>query len=721
MSETVSPALIRCGVAGVGYLGQHHARIYSKMPGAVLAGIFEPNRERAHEIASKYGCPVFETLEALADACDAISIVVPTDRHRDVALPLLARGKHLLIEKPICTTLDEAREILSAASKSGSLVQVGHIEHFNPVMKWLEKEVHQPRLIIADRLAPYQPRGTEVGVTLDLMIHDIGIVLALARSKVVSVEATGMRVMSATEDIASARITFESGCVANLTTSRVSHEKMRRIQVFQPSALLTMDFMNQEGWLVKKVGNTLQREHVPLVKDEPLRAELESFLDSVRKASAPQISGEFGRDALGIALQVSSQIRRTFGGENLAPVTQIVTAASANRRVTSRTFLRPPESGKVDLLVIAGEHSGDQHAAAAVRKLLRRQPDARICALGGPALREAGAQLLLDMTLTSVVGLAEVLRHFGHFHRIYTKTIDWIATYQPKAVCFVDYPGLNLRIASALKRKGISVKGGGNVRTLYYISPQVWAWKAKRRFLMADVLDQLGVIFPFEVDVFSDTSLKPDFLGHPFAQDGYANPVAYAPDAPVLILPGSRNATIDRNLPVMLETFERLRKDLPSVRGAIIFPDEMRRARIAGHLAQHPSLTGAIELRPHTVTTTGAAVLVSSGTISLQCALAGIPGALAYKTSPITYFAAKRFVKLQHIGMPNLLHPEPVYREYIQGEATPEALSADLREALTVPARRSRMQAAAKALHDSLAPAPTQDPAAWLAKALDLS
>lgn len=709
---------IRCGVAGVGYLGQHHARIYASTPGAILAGIFEPNPERAAEIAAKYGCQVFRTLEELAEGCDAISVVVPTDRHRDVALPLLARGRHLLIEKPLCVNLEEAREILEAARKTGARVQVGHIEHFNPVMTWLAKEVHQPRLILAERLAPYQPRGTEVGVTLDLMIHDIGIVLALARSPVVKVEATGLRVLSQTEDIANARITFASGCVANLTTSRVAHEKLRRLQVFQPSALLTMDFMGQEGWLVKKQGSVLQREHVPLEKVEPLRAELESFLRSVREQTAPEISGEFGRDALGIALQVTAQIRATFGGENLAPVKQVVTAASANRRVGSRTFLRPPESGRVDLLVIAGEHSGDQHAAGAVRGLLARKPELRVCALGGPALRAAGAQLLLDMTLTSVVGAVEVARHFLHFQRVFFKTLDWIATYQPTAVCFVDYPGLNLRLARALRERGVSLKGGGNVKTLQYIAPQVWAWKEKRRFSMAEDLDGLGVIFPFEVGVFRDTTLPVEFLGHPYAEPGVFSPVSHDPAGPLLILPGSRNATVERNLPVMLAAFREVLRQQPGRRAVIVYPDEQRRRLIGKLLAAEGEVSSAVELRPHGESTAGSACLVSSGTIALQCALAGIPGALAYRTNPVTYFLAKRLVKVKHIGMPNILREEVVYREYLQAAATPAALAADLQEIWTRPQRAEKLARVAQELREQLAPKGALEPTAWLLREL---
>src|SRR5947208_7092896 len=175
---------IKCGVVGVGSLGQHHARIYAALPGAELAGIYEANDARAAEIAAKYHCRRFATLDELGEACDAVSIVVPTDQHAAVALPLLVKGCHLLIEKPICASLAEAEQVLAAARAHGALVQVGHIEHFNPVMGFLEKEVSAPQFITAERLAPFTPRGTEVGVVLDLMIHDIGIVLELVRSPV---------------------------------------------------------------------------------------------------------------------------------------------------------------------------------------------------------------------------------------------------------------------------------------------------------------------------------------------------------------------------------------------------------------------------------------------------------------------------------------------------------------------------------------------------------
>ncbi|HEY4300239.1 MAG TPA: Gfo/Idh/MocA family oxidoreductase [Candidatus Didemnitutus sp.] len=319
---------IRCGVAGVGSLGQHHARLYASLPGATLAGIFETNDSRAAEICAKYNCPRFATLGELGASCEAVSVVVPTDRHAEVALPLLALGCHLLIEKPICASLEEAGQVLAAAQKADRLVQVGHVEHFNPVMSYLEKHVGRPQYITTERLAPYQPRGTEVGVVLDLMIHDIGIVLALVKSPIRKVDSVGVSVLSATEDIANARVEFENGCVANLSASRMSLKKSREIRVFQDNAYLSLDFMNQTGHLVKKsdliayglklkVGlakagdaSSVPVLEIPIEKGEPLAIELAHFIESVRETRQPKVGGAFARSALEVAITVTQQIRR---------------------------------------------------------------------------------------------------------------------------------------------------------------------------------------------------------------------------------------------------------------------------------------------------------------------------------------------------------------------------------------------------------------------------
>ena len=319
---------IRCGVAGVGSLGQHHARIYASLPGATLAGIYDTSVARAAEIAEKLGCRRFESIDELAAVCDAVSVVVPTDLHEKVALQLLAAGCHLLIEKPLCASLDEAERVLAAAKAKNALVQVGHVEHFNPVMAFLEKEASRPQYITAERLGTYQVRGTEVGVVLDLMIHDIGIVLALVKSPIAKIDSVGINVLSKTEDIANARIEFENGCVANLSASRMSLSKAREIRIFQDNAYLSLDFMNQSGHLVRKsdiiafglkmkiglvtAGDTssIPVHQIPIEKGEPLALELAHFVDSVSRSRQPKVGAALGKSALEVAIAITEQIKK---------------------------------------------------------------------------------------------------------------------------------------------------------------------------------------------------------------------------------------------------------------------------------------------------------------------------------------------------------------------------------------------------------------------------
>jgi predicted dehydrogenase len=202
--------------------------------------------------------------------------------------------------------------MLKQAKKSGTILQVGHIEHYNPVMAFLEEQVDCPKYLTVERLAPFQPRGTEVGVVLDLMIHDIGIVMALIASPIQSVDAIGVRVLSPTEDIANARLVFENGCVANLSASRVSEKKAREIRVFQESGYLSLDFMNQKGHLIRKNESSLEKSEVPVEKGEPLALELEAFVGCVRESSTPKTDGVFGKSALEVALSVTKQIQSAW-------------------------------------------------------------------------------------------------------------------------------------------------------------------------------------------------------------------------------------------------------------------------------------------------------------------------------------------------------------------------------------------------------------------------
>ena len=306
--EKIRKEKIACGVAGVGYLGQHHARIYHELDVSEFIGFYEPNEQAAQKIKEAYSVKRFSSLEELAKECDAVSVVCPTDLHAEVSIPLLDYGCHLLVEKPLCTSSTEAELILSRAKENKLIVQVGHIEHYNPVMDFLEEAVDAPKYLTVDRLAPFQPRGTEVGVVLDLMIHDIGIALALVSSPLKSVDAIGVRVLSQTEDIANARLVFENGCVANLNASRVSEKKAREIRVFQDSGYLSLDFMNQKGHFIQKKGMQLEKNEVPVEKGEPLALEIASFLDCVLEAKTPKTDGSFGKSALEVALTVTKKI-----------------------------------------------------------------------------------------------------------------------------------------------------------------------------------------------------------------------------------------------------------------------------------------------------------------------------------------------------------------------------------------------------------------------------
>ncbi len=300
---------INCGVIGVGYLGAHHARIYSEMETVQLVGVVDSNPERAEEIANRYHCSVFPTAEALAQQCDALSVVTPTSTHASVAIPLLEHGCHLLVEKPLCTNLNEAEQMIQAAQKHQCYLQVGHVEHYNPVYRFLATHIQKPKYIVADRLAPFPNRNTDVGVTLDLMIHDLGIVLQLVKSPIQSIEAIGVNVMSKNvEDIANARIRFENECIANFNTSRVSAKKERTIRIFQPEGYLSIDFMEQRGHRMWKEDGQILNEEIPFHKAEPLRVELNSFIDCILKAHQPEVDGYLARSALEVALSITHQI-----------------------------------------------------------------------------------------------------------------------------------------------------------------------------------------------------------------------------------------------------------------------------------------------------------------------------------------------------------------------------------------------------------------------------
>ena len=381
------------------------------------------------------------------------------------------------------------------------------------------------------------------------------------------------------------------------------------------------------------------------------------------------------------------------------------------------------EEGGVDVLFIAGEHSGDEHAARVVRALRARRPQLRIAALGGPALREAGVSLLFDMTRFSAVGLVEVLAHYGFYRKLFARTLDWIRRHRPRLVCFVDYPGFNLRLAGKLRDEGLSRCGGGEIALCFYISPQIWGWKAGRRFKMARTLDSVGVIFPFEVECYRDTSLEARFVGHPFVSPEYTAPVRNAMAGPVLLLPGSRPKAVRKIFPVLLKAWRLFCRTHPGCEAVVLHPGEPVRGVLAAQLERNADLAGSVRLVERGGGVQEAsATLTSSGTMSLSLALAGIPGAIVYRANALTWLVGRQLVKgVEYLGIANILLQRAAWPEYLQEDAHPAALAARLAACIEDPAVALAAQEDAAALYAMLGGGLEScvSPADWLLEFLD--
>lgn len=299
---------VKIGVVGVGAIGRNHARIYSELENAELVAIYDQDAELAARLAEEFGSTAVASLAELIGKVDAASVSTPTVTHLEVAGALLAANRDVLVEKPISDSLENARVLVDLAHSKGRVLQVGHIERFNPVMAQLETCLNQPVFIESHRLSPFPKRSLDIGVVLDLMIHDLEIILHLVDSPVAHVDAVGVSVLTRREDIANARIRFENGCVANITASRISPERLRKIRVFQSDAYLSLDYQEQSGWIYRKDGMEIVRDEVKVEKDEPLKLELASFIDCVEKGEQPKVSGQHGTAALDIAMEITRLI-----------------------------------------------------------------------------------------------------------------------------------------------------------------------------------------------------------------------------------------------------------------------------------------------------------------------------------------------------------------------------------------------------------------------------
>lgn len=305
----------RIAVIGVGYLGRFHALIYSRMPDVELVGVVDPDAARADAVGAEAGCAAYTDSSPILEKVDAVSVVAPTTVHLDVAAPFLRRGVHMLLEKPIAATREEGQEIVRLADQSGATLQIGHLERFNAGIMALAERISEPRYVEAQRMGGFTERATDVDVVSDLMIHDIDIILSLMGAEIRNISAVGTPVLTPHVDIASARLEFTSGAVANVVASRVSDKKTRRIRVFQPTGYLSLDFVEQTidiAYPRLSPGAErpeIVREHVEVEPVKPLDRELAAFVECVRTRGRPLVDGRVGLEALDVALQVQSSIR----------------------------------------------------------------------------------------------------------------------------------------------------------------------------------------------------------------------------------------------------------------------------------------------------------------------------------------------------------------------------------------------------------------------------
>jgi predicted dehydrogenase len=304
---------LRVAVIGVGHLGKHHARILSTLPGAELVAVVDTNRSRAEEIAAANNTqPAFDYRDVIGRV-DAATLAVPTELHHDISLPLLAAGVHVLVEKPMARTLAEADAMIEAAADAGVVLAVGHTERFNPAIAAARQFLTDPRFIEVHRLGTFPERSLDIDVVFDLMIHDLDVVLSIVSSDVASLEAVGVPVITNRVDIANVRLRFANGCIANLTASRISRDRVRKIRFFQPSSYVSVDYAAQkvERWSLESASGaapSIQGGEIAMVVEEPLKLELADFADAIARRRAPRVTGEAGRRALALASEIADRI-----------------------------------------------------------------------------------------------------------------------------------------------------------------------------------------------------------------------------------------------------------------------------------------------------------------------------------------------------------------------------------------------------------------------------
>ncbi|MCK4648187.1 lipid-A-disaccharide synthase, partial [bacterium] len=636
----------KVAVIGVGHLGQHHARIYSEMPDVELVGVVDIDEERSKRIALEYKTAAYLEYTQVLKRVDVASIAVPTELHYRIGRDFLNAGAHILLEKPMTQTIEEADELLELAKRKNLVLQVGHIERFNPAVSALNKVIKEPRFIECHRLGPFKPRAANIGVVMDLMIHDIDIILSLVNSSVKRIEAVGIPVLSQEEDIANVRITFENGCIANLTASRVTKEETRKIRIFQRDAYLSLDYINQELSIYRreitpdgKVRILSSRPEIEKV--EPLKLELEAFIRAIQRGQEPLVSGKEGREALAIVQEISRQIK-------------------PQRRI----------------MILAGEASGDLQGAYLAQELRKLSPEIELFGIGGRRMERAGVRLVSDITQIAVVGFVEVLKHIKTFRRILKKLDNLMEKERPQGIILIDNPGFNLRVARKARVKNIPVS--------YYISPQVWAWGKKRVRKITKLVKKMIVILPFEEKIYKEAGCPASFVGHPFLD--IVEPVLLKEEAyrrfrleknrPIIgLLPGSRVGEIKRLLPVMVAAAKRIKENIPDSQFILPLAPTFSKEKIDTILKKSDLSLKVVEDPTFDARSIMDFALVASGSATLENACLGLPMIIVYKVHFTTWLLSKILLKIPYIGLVNVVAGRKIVPEFLQYGAIPARIA----------------------------------------------
>ncbi len=650
---------LKVGVIGIGRLGSIHTRVYDELQEVDLVGICDIDPQKLEKAIKQFKVPTYLDYKELINKVDAISIAVPTKKHFQIAKDFIENNIPLLIEKPITNKLAQAEELITLAKKHNVIMQVGHVERFNSAFSAVQKIVKNPRFIECHRLSPFPHRSLDIGVVLDVMIHDIDIILGLVNSNIKSVEAVGVPVLTQFEDIANVRLTFENGCVCNLTASRVSEESMRKIRIFLSDTYISLDYGSQEAFLYKKENKQIIKEVLPIEKDEPLKREIESFIDCVRNKKRPLVSGEEAYQALHLADRIIDKIW----------------------------------DKKKKILVVAGEVSGDIHAASLIKQLKIMNPSMTFMGLGGQHMQEEGVKLFFDLTKIAVVGFTEVLRNLLLFRKIFFDFIKRAEREKPDAIILVDYPGFNLRLAKELKKRGFKI--------VYYISPQVWAWGEKRIESIKENVDKMIVLFDFEKTLYQNKGISVDFVGHPLldranqtlSKQEFTESILLDNKKPIIsLLPGSRNNEVRKILPIMLKSAKLIFREFPQAQFLVLSSSSVN-IDIYNNLMKKYNLPIKILDNCHyDAIANSDLALIASGTATLEAAILNTPMVIVYKVTFLTWAYAKTLVKIPYIGLVNVVAGKQIVPEFIQFRAKPRLISKESVELLKNKEKYNSMQ-----------------------------